>query len=321
MDLNTRQTNIDASFDSTITDYLNKLDKTFSIVIKQYNNFQLSDHTKESVDNGRNILMNIRRVISPLREHLKSFQSIICDCNEYIEYIMCDLTTKPPGDGDYVYSTKNGMLSYKEREIITLNELKQSVDTISQTHDRERVQHTHLKKPLDTRVWIPPIKYKMNIDKVKKLSDIPPMFYFCNDKQYGPGIYCAINKNIIAKVPFNSVYDVSKTHDKSKSIKCKYLDINICLEHRKKMAAFYKTDIRKCTFAHTGEKMVKMGYNSRCNIIPSFGNPKTLLDDITYITEEEIKTILMYGLNDLFSAAVWGNFNKVKKILVNIDIA
>jgi hypothetical protein len=56
--------------------------------------------------------------------------------------------------------------------------------------------------------------------------------------------------------------------------------------------------------------------------MPRFGHPPELLNDIPKIEISDVRSILLYGLNDIFSAIVWLDFHKVQKKCFNkLEIA
>lgn len=175
------------------------------------------------------------------------------------------------------------------------------------------------------RTLIPDIGYRLKINTTDKLQSIPQMFKYYNnknDKDNPPGVYCCIVPNVYIRVQFPSVIDSTKEYSRVKTIRCKYHDKLTCDDQRKKMANYHRSTLRTCNYAHKGDTIVKIGYPSRCSRLPRFGNPQTLGKDIKIIGINEIKNILMYGLSDLISAAVWFDYNKItKKTYSFINIA
>jgi hypothetical protein len=81
----------------------------------------------------------------------------------------------------------------------------------------------------------------------------------------------------------------------------------------------------RCTYAHPGTDYVKIGCVSRCPNAHSFGNKDTLREDIKLVNIEDIRIVSMYGLKDLFSAALWFSHRSmneeiVTKILNNLEV-
>ena len=184
-----------------------------------------------------------------------------------------------------------------------------------------------LPKPIvnddQNRVLIKPIGYWFKVKTVKKLENIPPMFsYYESESKKSDGLYCCLIPNVYVKIPFAKVIDSTMDYGRIRSVKCKYGTKQQCDEQRNKMSYQHNREIRVCNFAHQGEKIVKIGYPSRCQKMPNFGNTNTLISDIKILQYSDVKNILFYGLNDIFSSAVWMDCNGVnKKIINDLDYA
>jgi hypothetical protein len=81
-----------------------------------------------------------------------------------------------------------------------------------------------------------------------------------------------------------------------------------------KMAKLHNSMQRTCNFAHSGDKLLKIGYQSRCPSIPNYGNPDTFIQDTYHVSDDDIKNLLLYGLNDTLIASVWLQKNNHKNI-------
>jgi len=205
------------------------------------------------------------------------------------------------------------MLSYKGRDHI---ERKKQI-----TIPRPIVKST---KEENKRVLLHEIDYQFKTYTVDNLTNIKPMFGYYNnpsDKINPPGLYCCIVPSVYIKVPFPELIDSTREYSRVRSIRCKYRDKNICDEQRFKMARYHNSNLRTCNFAHRGEQIIKIGYQSRCSSIPRFGDPATLLRDVKNVNLEEIKNVIMYGLNDIISSAVWFDYNNISNVTYpDIDI-
>jgi hypothetical protein len=202
------------------------------------------------------------------------------------------------------------MLSYKGRDFI-INDKKPT---------EENVQEPNKPQLKIERILIPDIGYYMKLYKVNKLDQIPPMFcYYENpdDKVNKPGLYCSIIPGVQIRIPFPTIIDSTKEYGRGSSIRCKYKSKDTCNEQRNKMAKYHNSGIRLCNFAHTGEKIIKIGYPSRCSIIPRFGDCSTLINDIKTVKMPDIKNILLYGLNDIATSAIWLDCNKISNVVYN----
>ena len=72
---------------------------------------------------------------------------------------------------------------------------------------------------------------------------------------------------------------------------------------------------KTCNFAHKGDYINKIGITARCPKLPDFGNPSSLTDDLYDMNIQDMKSILLYGINDSFLMSIWLDYNiKYKKI-------
>ena len=159
-------------------------------------------------------------------------------------------------------------------------------------------------------------KYEMNgtaitLPMVENLEEIPSCFYyFRGSRKYRRGIYMSPYEGIIMQVPEVTIVPYSMENANHFSMKC--TQGKQCKNIR-------------CTYAHPGTDYVKIGCVSRCPNAHSFGNKDTLREDIKLVNIEDIRIVSMYGLNDLFSAALWFshrsmNEENVTKILNNLEV-
>jgi hypothetical protein len=298
---------------SVLTTYKQTLSQTFSTIVKIYNRFQLSHHTSNSIKLGTNIVESGSKILHDLKTQTKALETLLADCQDFIEEITEDLSY--PIKGDYIQATKNGMLSYPGRDFIE----KKSASAETKTAET---------KPVDKvpeRVLINEVGYNLKLPIVKNIKHIPPaLHYYKNEGAdlYPTGIYCNLGNNVIARVPFPFVTDSTKDYSRDHSIRCKYRTKAECTEQRDKMAKFHNSHMRTCNFAHEGDKIIKIGYPSRCNAVPNYGNPQTMAVDIKRVSFDDVKVILLYGLSDVVSSVIWLDHNQVKyKILDNLEVA
>ena len=97
--------------------YTETLNLTFSQIVKTYNKFQLSNHSKSSLDLGNDIIKQGVKLLKSLKEHVKAFESVLTDCQDLVNEITDDLS-QTPKEEDFVYHSSNGMLSYIGRDFV-----------------------------------------------------------------------------------------------------------------------------------------------------------------------------------------------------------
>lgn len=297
--------------------YNDLLNSAFSDIIKSYIKFQLQDHTKNTIVKGKKLIDECVKLLSDLKKHCTHLETILCDCEDFIEDVENDLSFPQPNE-DFVYNTSKGMLSYRGRDY-----LEKAKKNIKKQEIKQEIKNGQLNNKVG-RVIIPEIGYYLKINVVSKLSDIKPMFHYYNnenDKKNKPGVYCSIIPDIYIKVPFPTLIDSTKDYNRIRSVKCKNKTKSECKKKHQMFSKLHNIKVRECNYAHKDEKMIKIGYSSRCSSLPQFGNPQTLIKDIKHVNIEDIKNVLMYGLNDLFSSYVWFEYNNKQKIVLSdIDI-
>ena len=288
------------------------LEGAFSKFVKQYNQLQLNEYNGGTIVKGNSLIMDAANLLKTIRSHCVSLESLLADCVDFVKEL--EETDSRPANYDplYVYKNKNGILSYPGKTYI--NTL---IDTYEENRKKKKTP-----KPKNTlsleRVLIPDINHHMNIHVIDDISNIPPALFY--HKQTN-GIYIRLHNNNVFKIPFPSVVDSRKDYSRNQSIRCKYKTRDECDAQRSKMASIYNSNIRECNFAHKGEKIVKIGHQSRCPSAPSYGNTETLLSDIRLLTDGDAKSLLLYGLSDIFMASLWLEYAQIKnKAVYNLDV-
>lgn len=304
--------------------YKLSLVKSFSGIINRYNKFQLSNHTSETIKSGNAIISRGLELLRLIKSHAVALETALRDCQDFMEDVTDDLSVVSKKE-DFVYATVKGMLSYKGRDFVPKptkplppKPLPKLPPKLPPTIKLPALPGS-IPKPLTKRVLIPEIKYYLNMRCVSDLKSIQPMLAYYNnpnDRVNKPGLYCTLMPNVHVRVPFPDVIDSTKEYGRGHSIRCKYITSAVCDEQRTKMAHYHNRQVRTCNFAHTGEKLVKIGYPSRC-AKPSFGNSQSLVTDRKLISLSDIKNILLYGLNDIMSSIVWLDCHRMTNIVMS----
>jgi hypothetical protein len=295
--------------------YIENIESLFSTIVKKYNKLQLSDHTNNTIIETNDIIKRSTHVLKSMKQHVVSLESLLSDCVDFVKEVEEDLSC-PPKD-DYVYHTSGGMLSYPGRELL-LDILKKpkdvekdklcSIDEIKDIKDiKEKDKEVKIERSL-----IPELGYYLKLPIVNDLKSIPiSMYYYKGDNANIPGIYMNILNNNIVRIPFPEILDSKREYDRTHSIRCKYSKKEECDANRTKMAKYHNSSIRTCNFAHSGDKIIKIGYPSRCPSVPDFGNPQTMASDIKKVNMTDVKNMLMYGLSDIVSSVIWFDYNSI----------
>lgn len=164
------------------------------------------------------------------------------------------------------------------------------------------------------------IGFDYELPIINRIADIPPAFYwFGGDDNNKEGIYTCLSQNFAVRVPLPQVIDASVSGNRSNSIKCKYVSQEACLAVRQEVASRYRSDIRECTFAHTGDKFVKIGNAYRC-AMTHFGRHSTLKNDLTSLPLDDVKSLLFNALPDALLASLWSRRNALPTPLIFEDI-
>ena len=280
-----------------INQYSILLDEAFSKIIRVYSKLQLEDFSCETINKGKKLTGKGYDLVTLLKSHINGLETTLSSCSSFVEQIEDDLSCVPKND-DYVYQTKNGMLGYPGKDFIS------KIIEFKEQQKKPKKVAPEIQKTL-----IPEIGYYLKVQTVANLKDIPNAIYYCSNPN---GLYMRMPNNNLLKIPFPEVVDSRKEYDRKHSIRCKYYKKQECDLQRKKMARSYNSVLRTCNFAHEGDRIIKIGFPSRCPSVPSFGNPQSMSSDIKHISEDDIKNLLLYGLNDIIVAAVWLDYINVK---------
>jgi hypothetical protein len=159
---------------------------------------------------------------------------------------------------------------------------------------------------------------------VQKLDQIPPSInWFIGDSMHKPGFYMSLDPGYYIEIPFPDTIDGTKNSNRNSSIKCKYGSLENCHNMRETLANKYKSEVRKCNFAHTGDRYIKIGTSFRCPSAPSFGNYYDLKTDMQKIDINDVKMLLMYATSDLLLSNIWlqkYHLNEKPMVLNSLDI-
>lgn len=163
--------------------------------------------------------------------------------------------------------------------------------------------------------------FNFKIPIINKLNEMPSSLYWYEGDQKNPkGIYTCLSRKFYVQVPFPNVIDGTKDFNRTCSIKCKYNTAEECLNVRDDFANKYKSELRNCNFAHSGDKYIKIGTSFRCPNIPRFGNHSSLNYDLKNLPDCDIKMLLMYSLSDVLLGSLWfQNQKDISMVLTNID--
>lgn len=165
---------------------------------------------------------------------------------------------------------------------------------------------------------------ELQIPIVKSLEQIPPCMYFYDSRDLKEsGIYINMGEKLYIKVPMP---DLDTANIPKGVTRCKNNTLNECAAERPssiedQLARRSKKIIKSgCNFLHSGDKMKKIGSESRCFINPTFGSIRNLPHDVEKTPESDIRTMLTYSLSDLLLAAVWfQKHDKNNEVMKDID--
>lgn len=287
-----------------IESYSSKIEEFYPKIVNRFNKLQLSEFNKDLSVQSNIFLTDIKKLVSCLKSHINGLELLVADCTDLVEEIDQSTTEN---NSEYIQLNSNGSLSIPDSKSI--------IQKIPGLLRLSTEHHAKLLANNKESLKIKPINYELKIPVIKKLSDIPHGFYF-----YQGNIYTRIPNGDILKLPLLEIIDSKKNINRKHSIRCKYLSKTNCEEYRAKMASLYKSDIRPCCYAHTGDQIIKIGYPSRCPSVPNFGNISDIMQDIRCVNLQDIQNLLLYGLNDLISAFIWLDINKVSGLNANLEV-
>ncbi len=262
------------------TELENLLIKVHKNVASDVDKLYHETRTVQTIESARHILQNYNQILSTIQKQAEKIHNIIENCKKFTYELENDIDT--PRSEEYVYQTKSFMLNYKSTdEISQIKEISQKINELP--------------------VRVEPLGYLMTLPIIKSLKDLHHQhsIYYCEETK---SVWMVLPGSNLMKIPFPDIIDSVKTNEKINSIRCRYQTKALCSNSKH----------WSCSYAHSGEKMIKLGYPIRCPSVPNFGNPATIREDIRNIKMTDIKSLLMYGLNDVMIAAIWLNYNNKK---------
>jgi hypothetical protein len=289
--------------------YVCNMNDTMLSILRGHMTLKLTPFSKKTLGVGKLYISKVKDLLLNFHNHMSSIESIVSDTQDLLEEIKDEITIDDQ-KGDYVHTSKNGKLVYRHERFIK----NDTMDIVSAAPKKKAgilTLEPIRKKNNKILTYIPEYGTNINIQHTNDPNTLSDIFQF-----YKGGVYCCISNRNLIKVPYIHINE-SKAMNRSFSIRCRFGTKENCKNFNK----FNRTD-KECMFAHKGEKMTKIGYATRCNQIPDFGNPETFIRDVSKISLDDIRTILMYGVNDLFIAALWMEYHDIKnKVIENLDIA
>jgi hypothetical protein len=293
------------------------LDDIYSKLVMSFNKIQLQEYSKNTLEKSDELVRTGSQILTTLKTHVANLETLLVNTAEYSQEIKDDLSHEPTDE--YVFVTKNGMLGYPGKDFIHymkyVKQFKKNKAAQSQTQSVTQSVVQSVVQPVvqpSEKHLITEIGYYLKLPSVSDLNDIPSAMYFYNN-----GIYMRLPNNNVVKIPFPETVDSKKEYDRKHSIRCKYQTKTECVAQRKKMANLHNSQVRICNYAHENEKLIKIGYPSRCPNVPNFGNPTTMSQDIKHVNKHDIKNTLMYGLSDLVSCVVYFDYNNINNLLLD----
>lgn len=250
----------------------------------EINNIYCEPRSSETIERARCYIEKYRKLLNTIQKQAEKLVTLTDNCEEFAEGLEDDIDT--PRSDDFVYQTKRFMLHYKNNDKNTnlkIKEPPQKIETVA--------------------VNLSSFGYSMHLPTVRTMEELHKLhsIYYCEETK---SVWMVLPGANLVKIPFPDIVDCTKSTEKTNSIRCRYQSKAICGDN--------KQGFWTCSYAHTGEKMVKLGYPIRCPSVPNFGNPSTIRRDIQYVKLNDIKSLLMYGLNDVIVAAIWLNYNGKK---------
>lgn len=152
---------------------------------------------------------------------------------------------------------------------------------------------------------------RIDVDEIDDPKKIPEVFYYYRgDKSNPEGVYTKIF-NTVMKVPFPNIINGVQDHNREKTLRCKYIHKEKCLQKRQNLAKTFGGPIRECKFAHSGDTFNKVGLHYRCPEIPDFGNHKNLTRDIHLVDDDSLDRLAFNAVSDMFLLYITYKYNKI----------
>lgn len=164
--------------------------------------------------------------------------------------------------------------------------------------------------------------FTFNLPIINDLDKIPMAYYWYNgDNINAKGVYTRVNYDKCILVPLPDIIDGTKDFNRSNTSKCKYETKEDCVRERGLLDDKYNSEIRRCTFAHIGDKYNKICFVNRCASNIRFGCHAHLSNDLNTVSFDNIKNMLLYSLSDNLLGCMWFQKNKIyNKVIEDIGM-
>lgn len=162
----------------------------------------------------------------------------------------------------------------------------------------------------------------LRIPVVDSLKDVKqPFYWYSGDAKNREGVYIALTDTLCCRINLPNVIPSNSIDFKYKSNTCRYGSAERCRVRRHELSKIHNSNMRDCNFTHYGERFNKLGTMYRCPNVESFGNHKTLNSDMTDVSINDIKHLLMNCLSDALLASIWAqNHYKSKDVMDDLDL-
>lgn len=225
-----------------------------------------------------------------------------CDCPGHSDRVCGSSSTMHNANNDKS-SKSHSVLHEYPSNVNELSKIDKDVPFITITHNSKNKKRYCPTTPTNQKYkQIELAHVNINLPVVNTLEDIKPAFVWYEPENK---VYTCLTNGFYIEVPFPDTTDISTGGDRTKTVPCKHGDVNRCLKSREYAATKYNSSVRSCNFAHCGDVLTKVGIPARCPTMPRLGQHITLKHDIKKITEEDIRTVLMYGLSDSLLGLMW----------------
>lgn len=153
----------------------------------------------------------------------------------------------------------------------------------------------------------------VDIPEVDSLDDIPSMFYyFRGNDSAKEGIYAAVGENLHVRVPIVELYKQSDQSQENNGSRCV---ISNCEVNR--TSNRFKREL-SCNYVHKGEKYCRIGISQRCTI-EDFGKLDCLESHIKQLNDQNIRSLLLNSLPDMFYLFLWSSKQSDTKSYTNLE--
>jgi hypothetical protein len=272
-----------------------KIDKRVDAAIRHFLFLQKLNDAKfvsSQIDNYFNWTQKLGRKLTILKNVVSELQCQGMQESQPDKFTMIERT--PSGLLTWAYGSKPNQTPTQSNQPVQQTQSTQSTQSTQTGKVKSKLFH-HITNIDETK--IPETTFQV----VSTMNEIPPATYYYDGPHYRKGVYMRISDKMIVRLPMMDFMDISLNLSKVGTVRCKHLHKSRC---EKYTYNGYGGKPRICKYAHSGDEFKRISSVARCQRLPRIGTRDSLISDLKYLQQSDIRTLLMGPLNDILIATI-----------------